>query len=206
MLHDRREGSELDYILRGAVYNKIKIIKQKITSSDKFLKALCAAHFSVTFNLCFQWKHCRLVMREVQPLTSSLVGHRQNWRSRLSARITQRDVPRGRHGSCEGLVGTVTTWQVGIIAGLQRVHHPLKFILKPNRASQPRPQGLLAFQNGGGSGEDPGTQQITCLQRGWRCIQNGGYGEKGEKNWVRDVVKVKMNKMAEKVEVQLKKK
>ena len=44
---------------------------------------------------------------------------------------------------------------------------------------QPRPQGLLAFQNGGGSGEDPGTQQITCLQRGWRCIQNGGYGEQG---------------------------
>ena len=58
---------------------------------------------------------------------------------------------------------------------------------------QPRPQGLLAFQNGGGSGEDPGTQQITCLQRGWRCIQNGGYGEKGEKNWVRDA-KVKINK------------
>ena len=38
--------------------------------------------------------------------------------------------------------------------------------------AQPRPQGLLAFQYGGGSGEDPGTQQITCLQRGWRCIQN----------------------------------
>ena len=36
--------------------------------------------------------------------------------------------------------------------------------------NQARPQGLLAFQNGGGSGEDPGTQQITCLQRGWRCI------------------------------------
>jgi len=72
-------------------------------------------------------------------------------------------------------------------------------------ASQPRPQGLLAFQNGGGWGEDPGTQQITCLQRGWRCIQNGGYGEKGEKNWVRDV-KVKINKMEEKAEVQLKKK
>ena len=71
--------------------------------------------------------------------------------------------------------------------------------------SQPRPQGLLAFQNGGGSGEDPGTQQITCLQRGWRCIQNGGYGEKGEKNWVRDA-KVKINKMAEKDEVQFKKK
>ena len=73
------------------------------------------------------------------------------------------------------------------------------------RIGQPRPQGLLAFQNGGGSGEDPGTQQITCLQRGWRCIQNGGYGEKGEKNWVRDA-KVKTNKMAEKVEVQFKKK
>ena len=71
--------------------------------------------------------------------------------------------------------------------------------------AQPRPQGLLAFQYGGGSGEDPGTQQITCLQRGWRCIQNGGYGEKGEKNWVRDA-KVKINKMAEKAEVQFKKK
>jgi len=70
---------------------------------------------------------------------------------------------------------------------------------------QPRPQGLLAFQNGGGSGEDPGTQQITCLQRGWRRIQNGGYGEKGEKNWVRDA-KVKIRKMAEKAEVQFKKK
>ena len=29
-----------------------------------------------------------------------------------------------------------------------------------------------------------------------------GYGEKGEKNWVRDVAKVKINKMAEKAEVQ----
>jgi len=51
----------------------------------------------------------------------------------------------------------------------------------------------------------PGTQQITCLQRGWRCIQNGGYGKKGEKNWVRDA-KVKINKMAERAEVQSKKK
>ena len=66
------------------------------------------------------------------------------------------------------------------------------------RPNQPRPQGLLAFQNGGGSGEDPGTQQITCLQRGWRCIQNGGYGEKGEKNWVRDA-KVKINKWRKKL-------
>ena len=70
---------------------------------------------------------------------------------------------------------------------------------------QPLPQGLLAFQYGGGSGEDPGTQQITCLQRGWRCIQNGGYGEKGEKNRERDA-KVKIYKMAEKGEFQFKKK
>ena len=40
---------------------------------------------------------------------------------------------------------------------------------------------------------------------GEECIQNGGYGEKGEKNWVRDA-KVKINKMAEKAEVQFKKK
>ena len=32
-----------------------------------------------------------------------------------------------------------------------------------------------------------------------------GYGEKGEKNWVRDA-KVKINKMADKAEVQFKKK
>jgi len=81
---------------------------------------------------------------------------------------------------------------------------PINGPWRPNKA-QPRPQGLLAFQYGGGSGEDPGTQQITCLQRGWRCIQNGGYGDKGEKNWVRDA-KVKINKMAEKAEVQFKKK
>ena len=44
-----------------------------------------------------------------------------------------------------------------------------------------------------------GTQQMTCLQRGWTCFQNGGYSEKGEKNWVRDVAKVKINKMGEKL-------
>jgi len=44
------------------------------------------------------------------------------------------------------------------------------------------------------------------LQRGWRFIQNGGYGEKSEKIWVRDVAKAKTNKMAEKAEVQFKKK
>ena len=75
---------------------------------------------------------------------------------------------------------------------------------RPSFPCQPRPQGLLAFQNGSGSGEDPGTQQITCLQRGWRCrciqngFQNGGYGQKGEKNWVRDA-KVKRNKWRKKL-------
>ena len=77
--------------------------------------------------------------------------------------------------------------------------------MKRTGNEQPRPQGVLAFQYGGCSGGDPGTQQITCLQRGWTCIQHGGYGENGEKNWVRDV-KVKINKMAEKAEVPFKKK
>ena len=44
------------------------------------------------------------------------------------------------------------------------------------------------------------------LQRGWRFIQNGGYGEKSEKIWVRDTAKAKINKMAEKAEVQFKNK
>ena len=44
------------------------------------------------------------------------------------------------------------------------------------------------------------------LQRGWGFIQNGSYGEKSEKIWVRDMAKVKINKMAEKAEVQFKKK
>jgi len=39
------------------------------------------------------------------------------------------------------------------------------------------------------------------LQRGWRFIQNGGYGEKSEKIWVRDMAKVMINKMVEKAEV-----
>ena len=37
------------------------------------------------------------------------------------------------------------------------------------------------------------------LQRGWRFIQNGGYGEKSEK--YRDMAKVKIKKMEEKVQV-----
>ena len=44
---------------------------------------------------------------------------------------------------------------------------------------QPRPQGLLLddFQNGGSSGEDPGTQQKSrdrFVHGGWKFIQNGG--------------------------------
>ena len=45
---------------------------------------------------------------------------------------------------------------------------------------------------------------VTKSPTRWICIQNGSYGEKGEKNWVRDVAKVKINKMAGKVEVQFK--
>jgi len=44
------------------------------------------------------------------------------------------------------------------------------------------------------------------LQRGWKFIQNGGHSGKSEKIWVRDVAKVKINKVAEKAEVQFKKK
>ena len=44
------------------------------------------------------------------------------------------------------------------------------------------------------------------LHRGWGFIQNGGYGEKSKKIWVRDMAKVKINKMAEKAEVKFKKK
>ena len=48
---------------------------------------------------------------------------------------------------------------------------------------------------------------VTKSPTRWGCIQNGSYGEKGEKNWVRDVAKVKiLDKMAEKAEVQFKKK
>ena len=42
------------------------------------------------------------------------------------------------------------------------------------------------------------------LQRGWRFIQNGGYGEKSEKIWVRDMAEVKINKMEEKAVLQFK--
>ena len=42
----------------------------------------------------------------------------------------------------------------------------------------------------------------TRMYSKWRLRR----GEKGEKNWVRDVAKVKINKMAEKAEVQFKKK
>ena len=111
--------------------------------------------------------------------------------------------------------------------------------------TQPRPQGLLAFQHGGGSGEDPtsspGSSRFSIwrrlrrrpnlvpsvfslfnmaaarektlahsrsrdqnLQRRWSFIQNGGYGEKSEKIWVRDMAEVKINKMEEKAVLQFK--
>jgi len=39
---------------------------------------------------------------------------------------------------------------------------------------------------------------------GWRFIQNGGYGERSEKIWVRDMAEVKINKMEEKGVLQFK--
>ena len=50
---------------------------------------------------------------------------------------------------------------------------------------QPRPQGplLVDFQNGGSSGEDPGTQQKSrdrFVHGGWKFIQNGGQDKEGE--------------------------
>ena len=42
---------------------------------------------------------------------------------------------------------------------LARRHPTCKSQQKQLTTDQPRPQGLLAFQYGGGSGEDPGTQQ-----------------------------------------------
>ena len=46
-------------------------------------------------------------------------------------------------------------------------------------SEQPRSQGLLLddFQNGGSSGEDPGTQQKPrdrIVHGGWKFVQNGG--------------------------------
>ena len=33
---------------------------------------------------------------------------------------------------------------------------------------QPRSQGLSAFKMADGRGEDPGVEQVTCLQKYWR--------------------------------------
>ena len=50
-------------------------------------------------------------------------------------------------------------------------------ILNLETHPQPRPQGLLAFQYGGGRREDPGTQQKSrdrFVHGEWKIIQNGG--------------------------------
>ena len=63
---------------------------------------------------------------------------------------------------------------------------------------QPRPQGLLAFQYGGGRREDPGTQQKSrdwFVHGEWKFIQNGGQAKEwedlGTRSW--DLVKNKQN-------------
>ena len=64
--------------------------------------------------------------------------------------------------------------------------------------TQPRPQGLLAFQYGGGMREDPGTQQKSrdwFVHGEWKFIQNGGQAKEwedlGTRSW--DLVKNKQN-------------
>ena len=68
---------------------------------------------------------------------------------------------------------------------------------------QPRPQGLLAFQNGGGSGEDRSRVSnedgdVFKMAATAKRVRRTGYGM-----WL---AKGKINKMAEKAEVQFKKK
>ena len=57
-------------------------------------------------------------------------------------------------------------------------YRELKFLAdKFKILKQPRPQGLLAFQYGGGRREDPGTQQKSrdrFVHGEWKFIQNGG--------------------------------
>ena len=64
--------------------------------------------------------------------------------------------------------------------------------------TQPRSQGLLAFQYGGGRREDPGTQQKSrdwFVHGEWKFIQNGGqikeWEDLGTRSW--DLVKNKQN-------------
>ena len=65
------------------------------------------------------------------------------------------------------------------------IPNKLSAILPISEINQPRPQGLLLddFQNGGSSGEDPGTQQKSrdqFVHGGWKFIQNGGQDIEGE--------------------------
>ena len=68
--------------------------------------------------------------------------------------------------------------------------------------TQPRPQGVLDdFQNGGSSGEDPGTQQKSrdrFVHGGWKFIQNGGQDKEWEDLGTRSWDWWKTNKMAAK--------
>ena len=64
--------------------------------------------------------------------------------------------------------------------------------------SQPRPQGLLSFQYGGGRRLDPGTQQKSrewFVHGEWKFIQKGGQAKEwedlGTRSW--DPVKNKQN-------------
>ena len=65
--------------------------------------------------------------------------------------------------------------------------------------SQPRPQGLLAIQYGGGRREDPGTQQKSrdwFVHGEWKFIQNGGQAKEWEDLGTRSWDLVKNNRRA----------
>ena len=76
-----------------------------------------------------------------------------------------------------------------------------KGINVPGMATQPRPQGLLAFQYGGGRREDPGTQQKSrdwFVHGEWKFVQNGGEDKEWEDLGTRTWDWWKTNKMAAK--------
>ena len=73
--------------------------------------------------------------------------------------------------------------------------------LSGSKKFQPRPQGLLLddFQNGGSSGEDPGTQHKSrdrFVHGGWKFIQNGSQNKEWEDLGMRCCDCWKTNKMA----------
>ena len=84
---------------------------------------------------------------------------------------------------------------------LQMISESAHAGLHPQTHVQPRLQGLLAFQYGGGRREDPGTQQKSrdwFVHGEWKFIQNGGKDKDWEDLGTRSWDWRKTNKMAAK--------